>query len=423
MKSLRLFRNPIFRYFFLASMIGLFGEGIFALTGLVILSKDSGSVMNIGYMFLITMLPSVFLAPFGGVWIDKYNKATIAILMNVARFVTILGVAVLAFLDILSIEFLYLSIFFSYIAWYLLVPATESMLKEVLDEDEYIQGVSFIQAAWQVGLFSSALLAGTLLKYAGTTVTLLVAALTYAIGALLFWRISEVYRKPVAEEATLEGGGVKEYMGDIRQGFRYLLHNKKIFWFSLAACLVAPFFTAINILIAPFNYQVLNGNEMTLGAIDSAAGIGSLISVAFCVYIAKSRGISMYLIFSIILLSASTWLFSLTEGFWTAFAMYLLIGLFIGNMKVLSKSLIYQHVEPSFVGRTMTSISMLSLSLAIVSSLVVGYLGERSLTLSYLVVALTLVIGILFVLLGVRYMRLEQSKERVVGLQEETTGV
>ncbi|MEB9972478.1 hypothetical protein P4K82_12905 [Bacillus cereus] len=42
----------------------------------------------------------------------------------------------------------YLAIFLSYIVWYILGPTTESIVKELLNEKEYIQGVSFTQDAW-----------------------------------------------------------------------------------------------------------------------------------------------------------------------------------------------------------------------------------------------------------------------------------
>lgn len=417
MQNFLIFKNKIFRYFFAASLIGVLGEGIFGLTSIVIIMKETNSVMAIGYLLVLTMLPSVFLAPFGGVIIDRMNKSSIAIICNILRFVSIVVLPILIYFGSFSTEVLYISIFFSYIFWYILVPNTESMLKEALDEDQYVQGVSFTQAAWQVGLLSSAVIAGILMEYVGTTETLLIASLTYLIGALLFVKISKVY-KIVKDHNVINKFSLKGYMKDIRQGWNYLYQNKTVFYFSLAACIVGPFFSAINILIAPFNYRILSGNEFTLGIIDSAAGIGSLISAGFCLILSRKKEVPFYLVISLIFLGTSTLLFSFSNHYFIAFLLYMLLGVFIGNVKVLSKSLVYKYVEQSYVGRTMSTISMLSLSLAIMTSLVVGYLGEKDIRLAYYLIAFSLLCPIILTILGYRSIgsgSLDMSRDQLKG--------
>lgn len=63
--------------------------------------------------------------------------------------------------------------------------------------------------------------------------------------------------------------------------------------------------------------------------------------------------------------------------FFSAIVLYIIIGFFIGNVKVLSKSLVYKYVHESFIGRIMTLISMFGLTLGIVISFIIGYIGEK----------------------------------------------
>ncbi len=81
---------------------------------------------------------------------------------------------------------------------------------------------------------------------------------------------------------------------------------------------------------------------------------------------------------SFVLLGSFTILFSLSNTYPVAFVIYILIGFFVGNVKVLSKSLVYKYTHDHFIGRIMTTISMLSLALGIIVSLVIGYIGEKN---------------------------------------------
>lgn len=421
MRSLHVFRNRVFSYYFLASLIGVLGEGIFALASIVMLMKETSSVLAIGYMFVITMLPSVFLAPLSGVLIDRYNKATISIICNAARFLLIAVIPLLIWIGGFSINMMYVSIFFGYIAWYILVPANESMLKEILKEDEYVQGVSIAQAAWQVGLLSSALLAGALMKYVGMAETFLVAGLTYVIGGGLFLLIHRVYTAGLEQkEEPKPQWNTGQYVRDMREGFAYMAGNKKVFWFGLCACMFFPFVMGVNVLLAPYVYDIIQGDEFTIGMLDSGAGIGSLISAFICLSLAKRKELPMYLLLSILLLAVSTVVFSYSSGFMMAFLLYILIGIFMGNLKVLSKSLVFQYVEQSYVGRTMTTISMLSLTLAICASLGIGYLGQIDLVTAYQVLTVSLGVGVFCVLFG-RYHVRQEAKSGYTAAAEDNS--
>lgn len=415
MNSFYILRNKSFFSFFITSLIAMFGEGIFSLTSIVIVAKDTNSVMSISYMLILTMIPSVFLAPLVGVIIDRFNKVKIAIVCNLARFSFIIMIPLFSYMGISTMTIVYLSIFLSYIVWYILGPTTESMVKEILNENEYVQGTSFTQAAWQVGLLSSAVLAGILLKYLGVNITLLMTSFVYMIGAFLYFKLLRNYE--VKEQNYQENNGVKAYLRDIKNGWFYFSKNKGLLYIGLSACIATPFFSAINILIAPFNFKILNGSEFTLGVIDSAAGIGSFISVAFCLWLANKKGTSYYLILSFLLLGAFTVLFSTSTYYLIAFILYVVIGFFIGNVKVLSKSLVYKYVHESFIGRIITLISMLGLVLGIVVSIIIGYIGERNILHAYYIVGLLLVIPVILTALGVY----ELKKQKVVVQSQKTT--
>lgn len=389
-----LFVDRDFLILFFAALFGVFGEGIFGLTAIVIAMEETDSILGIGKMLVLTLLPSLLLAPFIGVVIDKYSKKMIMIICNLLRWIVMAVLPISYYFGLFTNGMFYLSIICSYVLWYILEPTKESILKEILPEELFRQGISLVQGAWQMGLLSSAVAAGFLIDYFGVHGAILTASLTYLCAAFLFFFIDN--RKKLNNEAVPKN--MNSYIHDLTSGWQYLLANKSAFYLVLTTSMTLPFFYGINALIAPFNDQNLEGTGITLGIIDSGAGIGSLISAMFCSVFVLKRNSSRVLFTSIILLAASTATFGFTKVVPIAFIIYIVIGFFIGNVKVISRTYVFEQIEQEYIGRVMTTISFFSLSFAMAMSLIVSALAERSLLTAYMVVAGSLIIPFLLLL-------------------------
>ncbi|MCM3766125.1 MFS transporter [Neobacillus niacini] len=395
-----LVKEKNFLYFFIATLIGVLGEGIFGLTSIVLILSKTGSAFEVGKMFVLTLFPSVILAPFAGVLIDRYDKRKIAVLCNLVRLMAILIIPISFYAGVFSISFFSISIFFSYIAWYILEPTKESILKSILDKDHYRQGIALVQGAWQVGLLASAVIAGIVIDWIGMEFSILLSGMSYLPAAIFFLLIKRP--NPLTGEQESHPFSLKKYTTDFWEGWTYFLQNKKAKFFVLTTSVTLPYFYGINALIAPFNHHVLNGTGTTLGLIDSGAGIGSLLSAMICTFLAAKMNSQKNLLFSILLLGVSTVFFSLTKSVLLAFFTYIIIGFFIGNVKVLSRTLVFDFVEEKFIGRVMTTVSLLSLAQAIIISLLVSYLADKSILFSYLTISFLLIFPLLYTIMGIK---------------------
>ncbi|HYK71720.1 MAG TPA: MFS transporter [Pseudoneobacillus sp.] len=403
----QLLKNKPFIFLFWAALMGVLGEGIFGLTTIVLVLKETNSIMEIGKMLVLTLLPSVLLAPFVGVLIDRSNKYKMAIYANFARFVTLLFIPISAYFGLFHMFIFFITILLSYIIWFILEPVKESILKEVLPQELFRQGISFIQGAWQVGLLASALIAGMLIDLLGSFMTIFIASFTYVIAGFLFLLIKN------SNNSVTNHPKSKGYLSEFQAGWQYLWSNKKALSFVLITSSVLPFFYAINALIAPFNYKILDGTGLSLGWIDSGAGIGSLLSAVLCTFISNKRTQTTILLSSILLLSITTFLFSLSINLFMAFMMYVFIGIFIGNIKVLSRIFVFENINQKYVGRVMTTVSLFSLSFSIAVSLGVSFIAERSIKLSYLIVAIGLALPLLFFIMGMKKDRNSIRMEKI----------
>lgn len=371
--------HPAFRLLFASSLVSLFGEGLFILTSILLVKRISNNVTALSWMFILTVVPSIVLAPVAGAVIDRFPKGSVALVCQLARVVLLASLAILLLTNHASLVLVYATIILNDTLYYFLSPTTDSLTRELLGEDEYVRGESFMQGAWQIGLLISSLVAGTLLTYFGAPEALLCAAMAYLASSSILWRLrrSTRARAPSAQAPT-EG-----WLREIQEGWRYVQGRSSLRYAALAASLSLPIMQALNILIAPFNEALLHGNPMTLGIIDAAIGLGGILSATVCVGLAQRPQLGGMTLAALVLLMGSLTAFVSSRSTVLAVLTYTAVGTFAGMFKVLSKSIVYRNVEAAFVGRTMTSISMVSLIISIPISLLIGHVGERSIPGAY----------------------------------------
>jgi MFS transporter, DHA3 family, macrolide efflux protein len=386
--------NKPFLYLFSASLWSVIGEGIFSLTAIYLILNRTESLLQIGVMLVLTLLPSVLLGPLLGVLLDRFNITKISSLFSFFRFCSIILIPSSHYLHFFSNGSLYLMIILSYICWFVLEPAKDSTLKLIIKNHQYGKGISYIQGISQVGFFLSALLAGILIKWVGIDGTIFIAALTYIPASLLYGKLTIKTDRNKKIPLTKQ-----KYQEDLKEGWSYLFQNKQVLYYGIIASMVLPFYYGINTLLAPFTTQVLKGNSFDLGLIDSGAGIGSLLSAFFTAQLRRKRT-SLALWISIISSVFVTIVFSLSRQVLPAFLIYVLIGIFMGNVKILSRTLIFQLTDEPYIGRVMSAISLLSLLNAIFSALLTAYIGSMSLFYAYIFIAVFFIIPCVFVILA-----------------------
>ena len=371
--------NPAFRLLFASSLVSLFSEGLFILTAILLVKGMSNNVTALSWMFILTVVPSIVLAPFAGAVIDRFHKGSVAMVCQLAQAVLLSGLAILLVTEHASLIVIYAAIILNDTFYYVLAPTTDSLTRELLGEGEYVRGESFMQGAWQVGNLVSSFVAGALLTYFGTPVTLICAAMAHLAASIILARLRRSGRVHApAAPAPAEG-----WLREIREGWRYVRGRSSLRYAALAASLSLPVMQALNILIAPFNESLLHGNPMTLGIIDAAVGLGGILSATVCVVLAQRQKLGSTTLMALVLLMISLTAFVSSRSTVLAVVTYTAVGTFVGIFKVLSKSIVYRNVETAYVGRTMTSISMVSLIISIPVALLIGRVAEHSIPDAY----------------------------------------
>lgn len=381
-----------------ATLFGTIGEGIFGLLAIVAVLHARGSALSVSSLLILMTLPSILLAPFQGVFLDRFDIRHLAVASNAMRAAIVLFLAAASWGRELTMNTLYPAITAYYVVWYFMVPLSETLVTRVTDKDGLHSGMVLLQGAWQVGALGSAFVAGVLLNLVPLSLVFILIASLDALSAACFatMKLEAIPARAAARERSGLGAlirtNVNSFRRDLAEGLAYIRSSKTILALVAVSAAVFPFYQAINTLLGPFNQNVLHGNALSLGMIEGMAGAGSFVSALLCARLTGLDESFRLLMFSESFLALSVAAFALSPSVAVAMALYFMIGLLSGNAKVLSKSMLMRSIDPAYSGRVMSASSFLGLVAGVAASLASGLLAAKLTPLGYLI-AFSLVIG------------------------------
>ncbi len=254
-------------------VFSLLGSGLVQFALVWWLTQTTGSAVVLATSTLAAILPGVFLGPFAGALVDRWNRRLVMIVADSAIAVSTIFLALLYWWGVIQPWHVFVILFlralggvFQYNAMSastsLMVP--EKHLARVAGLNQTLQGVMNI-ATPPLG----ALLLGLLQMYYVLSIDVVTAAI--AVSALFFVAIPQPARIDAVEAVTPH-----ILLRDVRAGLRYVTA-----WPGLVAILIMAM--VINFLFVPASTLMpllitnhFQGNAWHLGIMESFWGIGAV---------------------------------------------------------------------------------------------------------------------------------------------------
>jgi DHA3 family macrolide efflux protein-like MFS transporter len=238
------------------------------------LTRTTGSATVLAAATLVALLPEVFLGPFAGALVDRWNRRRVMIFADAAIALVTLGLAVLFWQGIVQVWHIYVALFIrsrgSSFHW----PAMQASTSLMVPDDQ-LSRISGLNQALRGGMAIIAPPLGALLMellpiYGVLSVDILTAII--AIFPLLIVPIPQP-KAAVSQEILTP----KRLWQDIVQGARFLATWPG----ALSLVLLASF---LNFMLAPSGTLMpllvknhFNGTAWHLSALEAAVGIGIVI--------------------------------------------------------------------------------------------------------------------------------------------------
>lgn len=357
---------------FLASQaVSLFGSALVqhAITWYITLKTQSGMMMTLA--IICGFLPTFFLAPFAGVWADRYHRKTLIVLADALTAVATLILAILFLTGNREIWLLLAASVVRSFGSAVQTPAVAAFLPQLVPGDKLTRVNAVNSSIQSLMLLVAPMLSAALLTLATIESIFFIDVVTAAaaIGILLLFLHVPAHAKALA-------GRDAGYFADLREGLGYIKDHAYVKTFFLFNAfffiLVAPaaFLTPLQVT------RSFGGDVWRLSAIEIifSAGMmaGGIIMASWGGY--KNKIHTMVL--SYLVIGIATLALGLVPIFWLYLGFMALIGLVIPLFNTPATVLLQQKVEEAFLGRVFGVMGMIASVMMPLGMLVFGPLAD-----------------------------------------------
>ena len=174
------------RYIFAANLVSMLGSGMNAAAVAWFLLKATHSETALGTLAVFQTLPAMLMLPFTGVIIDREDRRRLVMLLDAARALIILTVAILAFRGQAQVWELYLMAMLVAAGFWMFWPTITALIQELTPEGEFVQANTFLLAGIQGGWLIAGSIVGFVYEHIGLGGVLLIDFSTYVVSFLCY---------------------------------------------------------------------------------------------------------------------------------------------------------------------------------------------------------------------------------------------
>ncbi|RZN50436.1 MFS transporter [archaeon] len=361
---------PSFRLLWVGQLISNFGDrfSYMAVMGLI-LFRWEGSALDAGMMFVIMALPSIFIGPVAGVFVDRYDKKKVMIVSDLVRAAliallsqaqTLMQVYVLIFLVAVVSRFFY--------------PSRSAMIPALVEKRQLIVANSLSQSTYQTSAILGYALGGMLVALIGPVAVFYLDSVSFLVSAVLIAMIS--YTAVTSAVADIGLSPLMRIRREFVDGLAYVYNDKRILFITTLFSSVLLFFGGLNVVWLILVRDVMGLGVEGMGIVESVLGGGMLAGTFFVGIIGQRMGIRPMLL-------GGTIVFSLAFFAIAAFTVLpnVIIWLFIAGISneviVVPCITLLQEITPEhMLGRVFSAFGTALESASLISMGVLGYLAS-----------------------------------------------
>lgn len=367
---LRALRHRNYRLFFGGQGISLIGTWMTRVATGWLVYRLTGSAFLLGLVSFAGQIPILFLGPFAGVWVDRWNRHRVLIVTQILSMVESFALAGLALAGIITVtEVILLNLFQGAVNAFDM-PARQAFLVEMVEDHEDIGNAialnsSLVNAARLIGPS----IAGLIIAVVGEGYCFLIDGISYiAVIISLFAMIVAVHAHAREQESV---------MSELREGWDYVRGFKPIWSILLLLALISLVGMPYTALMPIFAGRILHGGANTLGFLMGAVGVGALIG-AFRLAARKSvLGLGRLLPITAAGFGASLIAFASSRQQWLSLLLLVITGYCFMQQMASSNTILQTIVENKKRGRVMSFYAMSFQGVAPFGSLIAGAAASR----------------------------------------------
>jgi MFS family permease len=367
---LRSLSSRNYRLFFGGQSVSLVGTWITRIATSWLVYRLTGSELLLGVVGFCGQIPTLVLAPFAGVMVDRRDRRRVLVVTQVLSMLQSLALAILALTGVITVTHILLLQLAQGVINAFDTPARQSFVVQMVDDRAHLPNAIALNSSMVNGSrIIGPSIGGALIAAFGEGWCFMIDAISYlaVIASLLAMRVERLNRQRPTTRAVDE----------LRDGFRYVIGFKPVWSALLLLSLVAVMGMPYTVLMPVIASTVLHGGPHTLGFLMTASGAGALVGALYLASRPSVVGLGRVMVRSTMVFGASLVVFGLSRNLWLSLAILPLVG---GGMMVemaSTNTVLQTIVEERLRGRVMAFYAMAVLGTAPIGSLIAGVLANR----------------------------------------------
>jgi MFS family permease len=365
----RALRSRNYRLFFSGQSISLIGTWMTRVAIGWLVYRLTNSASMLGIIGFIGQIPTFFLAPLAGVWVDRWDRHRTLVITQLLSMVQSLALAALALGGVVATWHSALLALMQGVINAFDMPARQAFVVQMVDRREDVGNAialnsSIVNAARLVG----PALAGVVISAVGEGYCFLIDGLSYiaVVVSLLLMRAIPATAPKARRRLDHELG----------EGWRYVATFAPIRSLLLLLGLVSVVGMPYTILMPVFASDILHGDAHTLGFLMAASGVGALAGAITLALRKTVLGLGRRIVVVTAMAGVALIVFGFSRWLWLSLAVLPLAGYGIMQQMAASNTILQTIVDDDKRGRVMAFYAMSLMGMTPFGSLLAGSLAS-----------------------------------------------
>lgn len=383
------FKYRNYRLWFIGQLASMVGTWMQSTAQGYLVYQLTRSPAYLGYVGFVGGIPSWLLMIYGGVISDRMSRRTLLVITQTAMMALAFILALLTFANVVQPWHIIVMAFFLGVANAFDAPARQAFVLEMVEREDLVNAIALNSSMFNLATVVGPAVAGAVYAIVGPAWCFTINGVSFlaVIVALLMMHIKPFVVREKASSA----------IQDLKEGFRYVSKHQVIRVLMIVAIVYGLFAMGYATIIPAWAVSILGGDAGTVGLLQSARGLGSLIAALVIASLGRFSWKGKMLTVGTLLFPILLLVFSVIT--WTPLSLLVLVGVGLGQMLLwnMLNTLIQTLVNDDLRGRVMGWYSLTFFGAMPIGALLAGgmadAIGEPT------TVVITAVITLVFALL------------------------
>lgn len=305
-----------YRRLFFGNAVAQLGQQMTAITIAIQVYELTGNSFSVGLVGVFALVPLVAVGLYAGALADSIDRRALSLWSSALAWAASIGLMAQAFVHNPSVWVLYLLVSVQSVAFALTSPARNAMIARLLPAELMPAASALNMATFNIGFTLGPMLGALAVAHGGY-------ALAYGIDVLTF--TAALYALVRLPSMPPDGTQRRTGWRSVVDGLRYL-HAAKNLRMTFIADLFAMVLAQPRALFPALAAKVYGGGAATVGLLQSAPAVGSLIAFAVSGWISRVRLQGVAIIVSVAAYGLAVGAVGLTDLLWLAAVFLALSG-------------------------------------------------------------------------------------------------